>query len=407
MAGGVGSGNSWIWALVLGGIGVGAGVGMEHFHVGPHWLVGTLLALGGLAVIFGACESMIKAVEGAAALLGWDEFVGGTVAGIASNIPELVMLGFIVAREPRVAFILVALTLHIGALAFGTYCGLLPRGPSGKASMPEPLVKLSTDEYAIAGVVLLATGMLMLALKLFGGETGHIQALYATDLYLIGTALLTVKIVAVYRLITLFSGETSAEATAHDGGVESVDVPSETSREAPSQEGQPDATIGGIVGYTLLGVGTSVVGGHAVGDFAEMLVGSLRAAGYSEMVGALILSFFACSGIFVMIITAHLKGMHNLAVANVSSAVTQVPYIVLPVVLIMHAAFAQTGIVPMLDGGGVLPIDVDTTAVVLLGFPPMLILYKAISDDGKVNWVETVGMTAVFVLVLYFLGVHG
>ena len=47
-------------------------------------------------------------------------------------------------------------------------------------------------------------------------------------------------------------------------------------------------------------VGMSVVGGHAVGDFADILVGSLTAAGYSEMIGALLLAVFACAGAYAV-----------------------------------------------------------------------------------------------------------
>ena len=52
------------------------------------------------------------------------------------------MLGFVIAAEPRVAFVVVALTLHVGAMAFGIYSGLLPRDETGHARLPEPLVKL-------------------------------------------------------------------------------------------------------------------------------------------------------------------------------------------------------------------------------------------------------------------------
>jgi hypothetical protein len=41
--------------------------------------------------------------------------------------------------------------------------------------------------------------------------------------------------------------------------------------------------------------------------------------------------------------------------------------------------------------------------VFLLAFPPLLILWKAVQDDGHVNWVETATMVAVFGLTLYFL----
>jgi hypothetical protein len=108
-----------------------------------------------------------------------------------------------------------------------------------------------------------------------------------------------------------------------------------------------------------------------------------------------VLSFFACAGVLVMIVSTHMKGLHDLAIANVSGAVTQVPFVVWPVVMITHAAFAQLGFVELYEHG------------VVLGAPPMIILWKSIQDDGKVNTVEAAGMTAVFVLTLFLLGAHG
>ena len=37
----------------------------------------------------------------------------------------------------------------------------------------------------------------------------------------------------------------------------------------------------------------------------------------------------------------------------------------------------------------------------------MLILWKSIQDDGAINWLETAGMVALFVLIIYFLAAHG
>jgi len=71
------------------------------------------------------------------------------------------------------------------------------------------------------------------------------------------------------------------------------------------------------------------------------------------------------------------------------------------------AAFTQLGVVPAPAAGGALPIDLETTTVVLLGFPPLFILGKAVQDDGKVNWVETAAMTAIFAVTIYFLARHG
>jgi hypothetical protein len=373
--------------LIGGGAAVGVGVGLEHFHTGPTWLVATFLAIGGLLVVFGSCEAMIKSVEGLGQRLGWNTFVAGTMAGLASNVPELVMLGFVVAADPRVAFIVVALTLHIGALSFGVYAGMLPRDETGHAALPAPLVKLSTDLYACAACVFLGLGALMLAMQAFHPE-GQQKELTTTDLYVLGAVLLAVEAVAIRRLVKRFSGG-EGESTSDD---------------APPADAPSWAAI---AGYGALGVGTSVVGGHAVGDFADILVQGLTAAGYSEMVGAILIALFAISGGLVMMFMSHKKGLYDVALASASGAVTQVPFVVMPVTLILIAALSQLGVTAALPGGGALVVDLETTSVMLLAFPPLLILWKSIQDDGTVNWLETASMVAIFGLTVYLLAVHG
>jgi hypothetical protein len=393
MAAGGGEGTLWIKILIAGGVLVGVANGIHMAHVGPTWLLVTLLAVGGSGVVFGSCEAMIVCIQGIAGRLKWNKFVAGTMAGLASNVPEVVMLGFVIAKDPRIGFIVVAFTLHIGAAAFGLYSALLPRDGSGHARMPEPLVKLSTDLFACAAGVFLATGGIMMLGSVFGGGSAE---LLATDLYVIGGCLLFVEIVAVFRLLARFSKNRpkTKEELAEDEA-----MPEEDEVELMSTRA--------IVTYGLIGVLTSVLGGHAVGEFADILVTGMRAAGYSEMLGALILSIFACAGAIAMIATAHSKGLYDIALANVSGWINQVPFVVMPIALIMIALFSQLGVTTPLPGGGVLPIDLETTSVFLLAFPPLLILWKAVQDDGYVNWVETAAMLAVFILTIYFLVQHG
>jgi len=384
MSGGGGTGKAWI-AILIGGVAlVGLANGLHHAHAASNFVIATLFAIGGLSVVFGSCESMIVCVEALGERLRWNEFVAGTMAGLASNLPEVVMLVFVVTKAPRIAFVVVALTLHVGALVFGLYCCLLPRMKCGHARLPEPLVKLSTDLFACAGAVYLATGMLMLSLKTFDKSIG----LRVGDLYAIGACLLLVEAVAIVRLVQRFSKATTPEEGARE----------EPHGELPS--------LGKVIGFGLLGTIASVVGGHAVGEFAGMLVAGLNERGYSEMFGAILLSIFSCAGVYLMILTAHLKGKYNIALSNASGAVTQVPFVVQPLILIMLAVFAQAGIIPTLSDGSVLPIDLDTVLVVLFGFPTMLILWKSIQDDGQVNWLETASMLGLFGLIIYFLAGH-
>jgi hypothetical protein len=204
----------------------------------------------------------------------------------------------------------------------------------------------------------------------------------------IGTALLLVQVVATIELMRRFSGGGDVGA---DGGDAGAGVPG----------------WGAIAGYGGLGLVASVVGGHAVGDFADLLVAGLAARGYPEMVGALLLSVFASAGAFAMIITSHSRRMYDVALASAAGQVSQVPFVVLPVAMILLAVLGVTGVVPTAASGAILPIDLETTSVVVLAFPPMLLLWKAVQDDGKVNIVETAAMVCVFGIVVYLLAVHG
>lgn len=144
-----------------------------------------------------------------------------------------------------------------------------------------------------------------------------------------------------------------------------------------------------------------------MGDFADALVAGLAERGYPEMVGALLLSVFASAGAFAMIVTSHAKGMYDVALASAAGQVSQVPFVVLPVAMLLLAVLAGTGAIPTAASGAVLPIDLETTSVVVLAFPPMLMLWKAVQDDGQVSWVETAAMVCVFGIVVYLLAAHG
>jgi len=88
---------------------------------------------------------------------------------------------------------------------------------------------------------------------------------------------------------------------------------------------------GSIAGFGAIGLVASVVGGHAVGDFADLLVEGLAARGYAEMLGALLLSVFASPGAFAMIVTSHRQRMYDVALASAAGQVSQVPFVVLRV----------------------------------------------------------------------------
>src|SRR5678815_4614556 len=92
----------WGW-FVIAGFAIAGIVNVVH----PHGTPGAALeTAGGLALIAGSCEALILSVEGMSARLGWNKFVGGTIAAVVSNVPEISLLGFFVAKDPTMAFII-------------------------------------------------------------------------------------------------------------------------------------------------------------------------------------------------------------------------------------------------------------------------------------------------------------
>lgn len=393
MAGGSG-GSWWKWGVPLGFALVGGAAAVEHLELHMPIVVNALLAVGGLVTIAGSCEVMIRAADGIGEKLRWNEYVAGVVAGLASNLPEIVMLGFVVAADVRVAFVVTLLTLHINALVFSVFCVLMPRNQEGAAGLPKAISTLGTDMLACAAGLLIALGFLMTSMSSF--ETGEHagQGLGTWDLVAISVAMLTVEVVYLVTLVRKFSGASAP--------VPATDVPPSAPTPAPSQ-----ATWSSTVGYGLLGMAGSLVGGHAVGDFADNLVAQLRAQGVSEMVGAIVVAFLAGMSSYLLVTSAHVKGKTQLALSNVFGALIQVPFVILPAVLLFAAVLNALGVVPTLPLGGILSIDLETVSVILFAFPTLLVMWKAITDDGSVNRLETTIMLSLFGLVLYFLAVHG
>lgn len=390
MAGGSGS-TWWKWGLPAGFALVIGAMALEHFEVHAPLVLCSLLAVGGLITIAGACEVLILAVTGLAGKLKWNEYVAGAIASLASNVPEIVMLAFVVAADVRIAFVVTLLTLHINALVFSMFCVLLPKDKSGHAKLPQAISVLGTDMLVLASGLVIALGFLMISMSFFGEGVHAGEGLGIWDLVTISAVLLGIEAVYIITLVKRFSGNSPETGSKQaEGQVQKAVMPWKT-----------------IAFYGLLGALGALAGGHAVGDFAEILVGYLEEQGASEMIGAIVVSFLAGTASYIMVTSAHVKGKSELALSNVFGALLQVPFVILPSVLLFAAAFAGAGIIPMLPQGGVLPIDLETISVILFAFPTLLVLWKSISDDSMVNRLETAIMLGLFALVIYFLAVHG
>ncbi|MFW9793526.1 MAG: hypothetical protein ACFFEE_04430, partial [Candidatus Thorarchaeota archaeon] len=62
---------------------------------------------------------------------------------------------------------------------------------------------------------------------------------------------------------------------------------------------------------------------------------------------------------------------------------------------------------PLHLGLEILPIELYSVVLLLFAFPTMFILRVMITDDSKINALESVAMIAVFVMMLYILLFYG
>lgn len=386
-----GGGNWWKWCLGVGVALVVAATVSGRALASLPVVANVLLAGGGLLAIAGSCEAMIRAAIGFGGKMRWNEFVAGTIASLASNVPEVVMLGFVVAADVRVAFVVALLTLHINALVFSLFCLLLPRDGGDRASLPKAISVLGADMLVSSAGLMVVIGLLMVVMALFNGGDHAGLSLGRWDLLMIALALLAVLVVYLLALVRRYAG-TSRETGAGQAAGE---------RSAPSMSWSTIALYGGLGGLGAL------IGGHAIGEFAGNLVDVLAAMGHSEMLGAIVIAFLAGVPAYILVSSAHAHGKTDLALSNVFGAIVQVPFVTLPAVLLFAVVLAAFGVVPVLPSGGLLAIDFETVLVVLFAFPTLLVLWQSVGDDGAVNKLETTIMLVLFALVLYLLAMHG
>jgi hypothetical protein len=365
----------WGWILAAGMVlaGVGKAVELEG-------LAGAALdAIAGLCLIAGSCEALITSVEGMSALLGWNQFVGGTIAAVVSNVPEIALLGFFVVADPTMAFVIGLMSVYTNSMAFALYAVVMPKD-RGSASIPPPIVRAGTDLLSFGGGLCLALAITMIVLREFSSPIDHIGV---PELYFVGFALLAVFATFLVTLVRHFAAEEKKEG-AQPGEV----------HEAP--HGAPK-TYGGVLGLLALGVFGSFLGGESMSEVGDAIVVSFPALG--RMTVALILAVIAGIPTYVIVINAHVKKQPLIALSNTFGGLTQNLFNVMAFCCLMIAFFNTIGVLDHVT----IPITVATTLAVALIYPTYAILSRAIEDDGKFNWIEIVSLVALFGFLVFVL----
>ncbi|MFW9810692.1 MAG: hypothetical protein ACFFE6_15055, partial [Candidatus Thorarchaeota archaeon] len=145
-------------------------------HLIPEFILPYLELLGGIMLIAGACEAFVLSVEGIAHNMQLTDYVSGIYASIASTIPELfVLLFLILGGQYEMAWILALATIFMNSLVFALYTLVLPKDEHGNYKLPDAIMWVGSDLLSMGAVISLSVGLSMMLVHLFpitptGGE---------------------------------------------------------------------------------------------------------------------------------------------------------------------------------------------------------------------------------------------
>jgi Ca2+/Na+ antiporter len=330
-------------------------------------VLGALQLLAGLAIIQGACEALILAVERLGARYRWDSFIAGTVGEIVSTLPEFVVIIFLVRVDAFAAFLIAVVTIYNNALIFSVYSFFLPKDMKGKFLMPEPITRAGTEVLIAGSGIALVLGLVLLALR---SET-HKTELSPFDLGLIALILFVIFTFYMHSLLKYYA---HAEP-GHRAGL--------------LNPARYRVSWAAIIVMFALGAFGAFAGGESVAAFASIALDRLS---LPQVPTALILAFFAGVSEYVIVYKAHKREDTGLALSNVFGGITQVMFLVFPFTLVVIALM-----------GSSIPINFVSTIVLILLFPVFFVLFEYLEEDHTLNNLDAAGMVGLFVLRLYVL----
>jgi Ca2+/Na+ antiporter len=360
------------------------------FHAIPETVAPYIELLGGIMLIAGACEAFVLSVEGIAHNMNLTDYVSGIYASLASTIPELSVLVFLIlGQQYEMAWVLALATIFMNSLVFALYTLALPKDEHGNFRLPDAIMWVGSDLLAMGALISLSVGFSMVLVHLFpitptGGEIR--QYLDSGELILFGVCLVVVFIAYLYR-ITKYYGR--------------CDPSSEDPYLACEIKHEPMPKSNLIVYLFIASVG-ALVGGEALSSFAHYAIAE---AGLPIIHAALLLVIFGGTPEYIIVASSHRKKEIEIALSNAFGGIVQVFFVIFSFTMI------ASGLLGLFDpthlGIDLLPIDVYSVVLLLFAFPTLYILRIMITDDSKINALESVAMIAIFAMMLYILLVYG
>jgi len=197
-------------------------------------------------------------------------------------------------------------------------------------------------------------------------------------LILFGLCLLTVFVVYLFT-ITKYYGRTP-EPIDHDGEDEGV-IYHHLSRSK-------------LAVYLIVAAAGALLGGEALSSFANFASGA-EGLNLSFIHTALLLVIFGGTPEYIIVASSHRKEEIEVALSNAFGGIVQVFFVIFGFTLV------ASGVVGFaLNIQDVIPIDLFSVVLLFFAFPSMFTLRQMITDDAKVNALESIAMIAVFVMML-------
>jgi Ca2+/Na+ antiporter len=146
----------------------------------------------------------------------------------------------------------------------------------------------------------------------------------------------------------------------------------------------------------------ALLGGEALSSFAHY---AINQAGLPVIHAALLLVIFGGTPEYIIVASSHRKNELEVALSNAFGGIVQVFFVIFGFTMVFSGFIGFFD--PLHLGVDILPIDVYSVVLLLFAFPTLFILRIMITDDSKINALESVSMIAVFIMMLYILLVYG
>jgi len=359
-------------------------------HLIPETIMPYLELLGGILLIAGSCEAFVLSVEGIAHNMNLTDYVAGIYASIASTIPELFVLMFLIlSGQYEMAWILALATIFLNSLVFALYTLVLPKDNHGNFRLPDAINHVGSDLLTMGSVISLSVGLSMMLVHLFPMTAANVlipQFLDSGELILFGLCLFVVFISYLYR-ITKYYGKCDPSS---DDPYVACEI---------QHDVMPKKTLTIYLVFAVIG---AALGGEAISSFAHFTIDTV---GLPIIYAALLLVVFAGTPEYIIVASSHRKEKLEVALSNAFGGIVQVFFVVFGFTMI------ASGIIGFYDpaqlGLNIIPIELYSVVLLLFAFPTMFILRQMITDDAKINALESVSMIAVFIMMLYILLFYG